>query len=154
MLASPPHFPLFLDTYSLLTSSLGCKVLCIVMGFLVLWSIFWSSSLNHFKHCILREGQHRCLSLWRNFCNILWFRVVFFFSRVTVFFFNFFFSMSSSLMVLAFNVSKFLQVCICQSGLVTFRPLVKQTTTRNLYNNIYLFSRRTLVWSRNSQERN
>ena len=37
---------------------------------------------------------------------------------------------------------------------VTFRSLVKQTTTRNIYNNIHLFSRRTLVRSRSSQERN
>ena len=31
---------------------------------------------------------------------------------------------------------------------VTFRSLAKQTTTRNIYNNIYSFSRWTLVWSR------
>ena len=31
--------------------------------------------------------------------------------------------------------------------------LAKQTTTRNIYKNIYLFSRRTLVWSRSNQER-
>ena len=38
--------PPFLDTYSLSTSSLGCKALCIVMSFLVLWSICWSSLIN------------------------------------------------------------------------------------------------------------
>ena len=31
--------------------------------------------------------------------------------------------------------------------------LAKQTTTRNIYNNIYLFSRRTIVWSRSNQVR-
>ena len=31
--------------------------------------------------------------------------------------------------------------------------LAKQTTTRNIYKNIYLFSRRTIVWSRSNQER-
>ena len=37
----------FLDTYRLSSSSLWCKVLCIVMSFLVLWSICWSSFLAH-----------------------------------------------------------------------------------------------------------
>ena len=40
--------PSFLDTYSLLTSSLGCNALCMVISFLVLWSICLSS-LVHFK---------------------------------------------------------------------------------------------------------
>ena len=40
----------FLDTYSLSTSSLGCKALCFVMTFLVLWFICWSCSLGHFKN--------------------------------------------------------------------------------------------------------
>ena len=40
----------FLDTYSLSMSSLTCKALCIVMSFLVLWSICFSSSLVHFKN--------------------------------------------------------------------------------------------------------
>ena len=41
--------PSFLDTFSLSTS-LGCKALCIVMSFLVLLSICLSSSLVHFKN--------------------------------------------------------------------------------------------------------
>ena len=49
MLASS-HPPSFLDTYSLPTSSLGCNVLCTVISFLVLWSIFLSSSLVYFKN--------------------------------------------------------------------------------------------------------
>ena len=42
--------PSFLNTYRVFMSSLGCKALCIVMSFLVLWSICWSSSLVHFKN--------------------------------------------------------------------------------------------------------
>ena len=42
-------FP-FLKTNSLPMSSLGCKVLCIVMSFLVFLSICLSSSLVHFKN--------------------------------------------------------------------------------------------------------
>ena len=48
MLASPLP-PSFLDTYSLSTSSLGCNALCIVISFLVLWSICLSSSRVHLK---------------------------------------------------------------------------------------------------------
>ena len=47
MLASPLP-PYFLDTYSLSTSSLGCCTLCMVISFLVLWSICLSSPLVHF----------------------------------------------------------------------------------------------------------
>ena len=47
MLASPFR-PSFLGTYSLSTSSLGCNALCMVISFLVLWSICLSSSLVHF----------------------------------------------------------------------------------------------------------
>ena len=38
------------DAYSLSTSFLGCNVLCMVISFLVLWSICLSSSLVHFKN--------------------------------------------------------------------------------------------------------
>ena len=48
MLASPLP-PSFLDTYSLSTSSLGCNALCMVISFLVLWSICLSSSLAHLR---------------------------------------------------------------------------------------------------------
>ena len=48
MLASP--FPSsFLGTYGLSVSSLGCSALCIVISFLVLWSICLSSSLVHLR---------------------------------------------------------------------------------------------------------
>ena len=42
--------PSCLYLYSLSTSSLGCKVLCIIKSFLVLWSICWNSSLVYFKN--------------------------------------------------------------------------------------------------------
>ena len=40
----------FLDTYSLSTTTLGCNALCMVISFLVLWSICLSSSLVHFRN--------------------------------------------------------------------------------------------------------
>ena len=48
MLASPLP-PSFLDSYSLSMSSLGCNALCMVISFLVLWSIYLSSSLVHLR---------------------------------------------------------------------------------------------------------
>ena len=50
MLASPLP-PSFRDTYSPSTSSLGCNALCMVISFLVLWSICLSSSLFHLRNC-------------------------------------------------------------------------------------------------------
>ena len=48
MLASPLP-PSFLGTYRLSMSSLGCNALCMVISFLVLWSICLSSSLVHLR---------------------------------------------------------------------------------------------------------
>ena len=49
VLACPlPSF--FVDAYSLSTSFLGYKALCLVMSFLILWSICWISTLVHFKN--------------------------------------------------------------------------------------------------------
>ena len=45
-----PLPPSFLDTHSLSISALGCKAWCIIINFLVLWSICLSSSLLHFKN--------------------------------------------------------------------------------------------------------
>ena len=42
--------PSFLDTYSQSTSSLVCNALCMVISFLVFWSICFSPSLVHFKN--------------------------------------------------------------------------------------------------------
>ena len=58
-----------------------------VMGFLVLWSI--SSSTSKMVPRILQGGQPRSLSLWFYFCYIVWFPVVFSFSRETLFKFFF-----------------------------------------------------------------
>ena len=52
MLASPRP-PSLLGTYSLSTSSLGCNALCMVISFLVLWSICLSSSLVHLRKGLL-----------------------------------------------------------------------------------------------------
>ena len=92
MLASPLPSS-FLDTYNLSMSPLGYKALFIVIGFLILWSICWSSSIVHFKNGpeYLMRIQPRCLSFWWEFCYIVWFRVVFLSSRDTLFKFNFFF---------------------------------------------------------------
>ena len=81
MLVSPLP-PFFLDSYSLSRSSLGCKALCNVISFLVLWSICWSSSLVHFKNGPknLTRGYPSRLSLWWYSCYVVWFRVVFSFS--------------------------------------------------------------------------
>ena len=57
VLASP--LPLsFLDMYNLSTSFQGCKALCMVISFLVLWPICLRSSLVHFKNGFeyLRKG--------------------------------------------------------------------------------------------------
>ena len=48
MLASPLS-PSFLGTNSRSTSSLGCNALCMVISFLVLWSICQSSSVVHLR---------------------------------------------------------------------------------------------------------
>ena len=42
--------PSFRDIYRLSTSFLGCKALCIIITFLVLWCLCLSSSLVHFKN--------------------------------------------------------------------------------------------------------
>ena len=67
MLASPLP-PSFLGTYSLSTSSLGCNALCIVISFLVLWSICLSSSLVH-----LRKGPEYLTRDYYYYYYTLWF---------------------------------------------------------------------------------
>ena len=80
MRASP--IPLsFLDTCSLSTSSLRCNTLCMVISFLVLWSICLSSSLAHLRkdpeyltrstaqvyyyyYCTLLSVFHTSVGLW------------------------------------------------------------------------------------------
>ena len=93
--------PSFLGTYSLFTSSLGCKALCIVVSFLVLWSICWSFYLVHFKNGPLYLKKET--TLWWNFCSIVCFRVVFLFFWDTHFWWFFFI-----LMVSTSNIPKYL----------------------------------------------
>ena len=72
----------FLDTYNLSTSSLGCNDLCMVISFLVLWSICLSSSLVHLRKGpeYLTRAQPKYLFLWWGFCWRVLSRVVFAFS--------------------------------------------------------------------------
>ena len=62
---------------------------CVVMSFLVLWSIYWNSSLLHFKKSpkYLMKGQPGYLFVWWDFCYVIWFWIVFSFSRGFIFFF-------------------------------------------------------------------
>ena len=109
---SPP----FLDTYNLSTSSPGCKALYIVMGFLVLWFICWSSSLFLFKNgpeyltigtvqvfiplmrflqcCLVSSSFLVLLKYWKKFFHVRF------------------------LMVSAFNISKYLSVSFSLSVLI------------------------------------
>ena len=75
-------FLLLFLTHTTCQSSLGCKALWIVISFLVLWFICWSSSPSTLRmvSSIFEGGQPSCLSLWWGFCYIVWFQVVFSFS--------------------------------------------------------------------------
>ena len=86
MLVSPLP-PSLLDTYSLSTLSLGCNALCMVISFLVLWSISLSFSLVHFKNGpeYLPRGQSRYLSFWQSYYDRVLSRVIFWFFWDTLF---------------------------------------------------------------------
>ena len=70
--------PSFFDTYILSTSSLGCRAICIVISFLVLWSIclgfLWSTS--RMAPSILWGRQPKYLSLLWDFCYVFFFFVL------------------------------------------------------------------------------
>ena len=77
-------FPLFLDSYTQLTSSLGCRSYAVFLFYglfaIVQWRI--APSLN-------QASQLRCFYLWCDCCYTVWYRVVFsFFWRTLPF--NFF----------------------------------------------------------------
>ena len=78
----------FLDTYSLSTSSLGCKASCTVMVFFFLFSgpfvevLLWST-----LRLVPGILQPRYSSLWWDFCYVVWSRVVFSFSWCIIFLF-------------------------------------------------------------------
>ena len=63
--------------------SYKCKTSYIIIIFLVLGSIYWSSSLVHFKNFpkYLTRAQPRYLYLWRDYFCQGWFRQVFYFVR-------------------------------------------------------------------------
>ena len=75
--------------------------------------LFWSPS--GMVLVILRRGQPRYLSLWWDFCYIVWFREVFSFSCGILFFFSF---ISTCLMVSASSISKYLLVAFSPSVLI------------------------------------
>ena len=79
--------PLLFLAYSLSTSSRGWKALCIVMSFLVLWFICWSSSLVHAKNGpnYLKRAKVQVFIFRWDSCYVVWFRVVFSFSRAILF---------------------------------------------------------------------
>ena len=81
--------PVFLDTYTLPMSSLGCKTLCIVISFFVLWTICQSSSLVPFKNgskYLTRETVHMFISLIRFPKQSLFLRIVFYILRYSFYF--------------------------------------------------------------------
>ena len=80
--------PSFLDTYSLSMSCIGCKVLFIVISFLVLWFIYWNSSLVCLKNgseYLTRRTAQVFISLMRYL--LAWFGLFFSFSWDTKFLF-------------------------------------------------------------------
>ena len=106
MLASPlpPSF------HSLSTSSLGCNAECMVISFLLNWSICLSSSLVHFKKSpeYLTRTTVQLFILLINFCYIVLSRVAFWFSwNILSHFFSF---LSTCLMVSASMLPKYLLV--------------------------------------------
>ena len=124
MLASPLP-PSFLETYSLSTSSLGCKALCIVISFLVLWPICLSSHLVH-----LRKGpEYPTSGTAQVFIPLIRFLILCFVSssflvllRYSFWIFSF---ISVCLMVSASKMPKYLLVSFSASIfiLVQFRQL-------------------------------
>ena len=72
------YYP-FLDIYKLPMSSLGRKTSFIVINFLVLRSICWSSSsfISRISSSILQSALLRCWSFWWDSCCSAWFPVVF-----------------------------------------------------------------------------
>ena len=98
----------FFNTYSMSMLSMECKALSIVIIFLVLRSIYWSSSFLQFKNDpgYLTRGTTEViiLSMWFLLCNLVWssFLVV---QRYTFLIFSF---ISTCLMVSTSNIPKYL----------------------------------------------
>ena len=119
--------PSFLGTYNLSMSSLEFNALCMVISFLILWSICFSSSLVHFK----KGPEYLTRSTAQVFIPLIRFPLQCFVSRsflvlLRYFFFVFSF-ISTCLMASASKVPKYLYVLYFseRSNLylaVSFRP--------------------------------
>ena len=105
--------PPFLYTYSLFTSSI-----CIVVSFLVFWSICWIllPSTLRIVPSILWEEQPRYFSLLSDFCYVVWFLIVFLLFP-EVFFLNFSFILAGLMMSIS-NIFKYLWVSFSPSVLI------------------------------------
>ena len=117
MLARPLP-PSFLDTYSLSTLSLGCSALCMVISFLVLWSICLSSSRVHLRKApeYLSSGTAQVFIPLMRFLlgSFVWssFRVLLRYSfRIMSF-------ICTCLMVSASKITKYLEVSFSSSVLI------------------------------------
>ena len=77
---------LFLTRMIMSGSTLENKAGCIIIDFLVLWSISLLSILRMILN-ILQERLTRCLFLWLNFCCKAWFQESFLFFWGTLFLF-------------------------------------------------------------------
>ena len=110
--------PSFLDTCSLFMWSLGWNALCIVINFLILWSTSLTSPPPvHFKNApgYFIRGLYRCLCLGLDLSNKAWIREAFFvFIRYYFLIVSF---ISASLVVIAFNILKYLQFSFSPSDL-------------------------------------
>ena len=110
--------PSFLDTYSVLTSSLRRKALCMVISFLVLWSICLRSSLVHFKNgpgYLTRRSARVFIPFIRYLLYSFVSSIVLVLLKYSFLIFSF---ISTCLMVSAFNISKYLNVSFSSSVLI------------------------------------
>ena len=76
----------WLGKYNLSKSSIGCKILCIIIiNFLVIWFLSLSSSLVHSKNGSGYRGIFGCLFLWWDFCYRVLIRTILLFFWGTLF---------------------------------------------------------------------
>ena len=81
--------PSFLDKYILSVSSIGYKALSTAFLSYGPFIEVLPLSISRMVSSILQSVQWKILSLWWDFCNIVWFRVVFSFSWDIIFYFLF-----------------------------------------------------------------
>ena len=109
-----PLSPSFLDTYSQSTSSLGCKALCMIIIFIVLWStlvLLWSTS--KIVPSILQGGQPKYLIMFLIYSLVSSSFLVFLSYSFWISFF-----ISTYLMVSASNFPKYLYVSFSPNVLI------------------------------------